>query len=259
MEGFLSCSFRLMKNVGDVNMGKLDANMQRLNDQMARNVNVSQPNRAARVLSNPSIDPVTNVVRNVGQTNGASFVALGFMNSGLEAHRCLIVVLMECNIGITDGLQDSSMGNATLNNTTSDYGVNVAGIIDPTKVTDFGPNRCSAIGFDGYNIVGRSTLASSTKGDGLHASSNISQVDGCLNKSTGCIPIKSTKPVVILGVSITSKKEIIGLVEKFDSGALDDVISGVTTAECAATHALVLDLTRGFNYVNSDSDTDDIK
>nr|GEV44880.1 reverse transcriptase domain-containing protein [Tanacetum cinerariifolium] len=127
------------------------------------------------------------------------------------------------NIGITNGLQDSSMGNATLNNTTSDYGVNVAGITDPTKVTGF------------VQI-----------GDRLHASSNINQVDGCLNKSTGCIPIKSTKPLVILGVSITSKEELIGLVEKFKSGALDDVISGLTPIECAAAHALVLDLAREY-------------
>ncbi|GKG50788.1 hypothetical protein Tco_0538912, partial [Tanacetum coccineum] len=42
--------------------------------------------------------------------------------------------------------------------------------------------------------------------------------------------IKLTKPVVILGVSIVSKKEFIGLVDKIESGALDDVISGLTIA-----------------------------
>ncbi|GJZ57001.1 hypothetical protein Tco_0612495, partial [Tanacetum coccineum] len=67
--------------------------------------------------------------------------------------------------------------------------------------------------------------------------------------------IKSTKLVVILGVSITSKEELIGLVEKIESGALDDVIFGLTTADHDVAHALVLDLARGFNYVNSDSDT----
>ncbi|GJY67683.1 zinc knuckle CX2CX4HX4C containing protein [Tanacetum coccineum] len=68
-------------------------------------------------------------------------------------------------------------------------------------------------------------------------------------------PIKLTKPVVILGVSIASKEELIGLVDKIDSGALDDVISGLTTAERQDAHALVLELARGFDYVNSDSDT----
>ncbi|GJT97740.1 hypothetical protein Tco_1093258 [Tanacetum coccineum] len=244
-----------MENVGDVNVGKLDASMQRLNDQMAGNVNVSQPNRAARVLSNPSIDPVTNVVRNAGQTDGASFGALGFMNSGLSS--ALFAAEEDVSINKSTDQETIRARSTPMSNRCVD-GVQHC-ITDPTKVTDFGPNMCSAIGFDGYNIVGWSTLASSTKGDGLHASSNISQVDGCLNKSTGCIPIKLTKPMVILGVSITSKKELIGLAKKFDSGALDDVISGLTTPECAAAHALVLDLTRGFNYVNSDSYTDDIK
>ncbi|GJT56874.1 hypothetical protein Tco_0991928 [Tanacetum coccineum] len=49
-------------------------------------------------------------------------------------------------------------------------------------------------------------------------------------------PIKLTKPVVILDVSIASKEELIGL----------------------AAHALVLELARGFDYVNSDSDTDEV-
>ncbi|GJX03660.1 hypothetical protein Tco_0189576 [Tanacetum coccineum] len=67
--------------------------------------------------------------------------------------------------------------------------------------------------------------------------------------------IKSSKLVVILGVSIMSKEELIRLVEKIKSGALDNVISGLTTADRDVAHALVLDLARGFNYVNSDSDT----
>ncbi|GJS89030.1 zinc knuckle CX2CX4HX4C containing protein [Tanacetum coccineum] len=68
-------------------------------------------------------------------------------------------------------------------------------------------------------------------------------------------PIKLTKPVVILGVSIASKEELIGLVDKIESGTLDDVISGLTIDERQAAYALVLELARGFDYVNSDSDT----
>ncbi|GJR72483.1 zinc knuckle CX2CX4HX4C containing protein [Tanacetum coccineum] len=68
-------------------------------------------------------------------------------------------------------------------------------------------------------------------------------------------PIKLTKPVVILGVSIASKEELIRLVNKIELSALDDVISGLTTAEHQAAHALVLELARGFDYVNSKSDT----
>ncbi|GKA14558.1 putative reverse transcriptase domain-containing protein [Tanacetum coccineum] len=67
--------------------------------------------------------------------------------------------------------------------------------------------------------------------------------------------LKLTKPLVIVGVSITSKEELIGLVGKIDFGALDDEIYVLTTAERAATHALVMELARGFEYVNSDSDT----
>ncbi|GKG50847.1 hypothetical protein Tco_0538971, partial [Tanacetum coccineum] len=55
----------------------------------------------------------------------------------------------------------------------------------------------------------------------------------------------------ILGMSVTSKGELIGLVEKIEAGALDDEIYGLTTDEREATHALILDLTRGFNYANS--------
>ncbi|GKC78222.1 hypothetical protein Tco_1128996, partial [Tanacetum coccineum] len=46
-----------------------------------------------------------------------------------------------------------------------------------------------------------------------------------------------------------------GLVDKIKSSALDDVLSGLTTAEHQAAHALMLELARGFDYVNSDSDT----
>ncbi|GJS49188.1 hypothetical protein Tco_0599309 [Tanacetum coccineum] len=67
--------------------------------------------------------------------------------------------------------------------------------------------------------------------------------------------IKLTKPVVILGVSIASKEELIGLVNKIESGALDEVISKLTIVERQAAHALVLELAKGFNYVNSESDT----
>ncbi|GJZ05543.1 hypothetical protein Tco_0539336 [Tanacetum coccineum] len=49
--------------------------------------------------------------------------------------------------------------------------------------------------------------------------------------------------------------KLIGLVEKIESGSLNDVISGLTTANLDVTHALVLELARGFNYVNLDSDT----
>nr|GEU91122.1 zinc knuckle CX2CX4HX4C [Tanacetum cinerariifolium] len=73
--------------------------------------------------------------------------------------------------------------------------------------------------------------------------------------NTGGIPINSTKPVVILGVSIKSNEELIRLVKRIESDALDDVISELTTAEHDATHALVLELERGIDYVNSDSDT----
>nr|GEW54061.1 hypothetical protein [Tanacetum cinerariifolium] len=75
--------------------------------------------------------------------------------------------------------------------------------------------------------------------------------------NTGGIPIKSTKPVavVILGVSIASNEELFRLVKRIESDALDDVISELTTAEHDATHALVLKLARGIDYVNSDSDT----
>ncbi|GKC82942.1 hypothetical protein Tco_1138659 [Tanacetum coccineum] len=76
-----------------------------------------------------------------------------------------------------------------------------------------------------------------------------------LNKPIGGILIKSTKLVVILGVWITSKEELIGLLDKLEFGALDDVIFGLTIAERDAAHALVLDLARGFNYMNSNSDT----
>ncbi|GKF21089.1 hypothetical protein Tco_0069727, partial [Tanacetum coccineum] len=66
---------------------------------------------------------------------------------------------------------------------------------------------------------------------------------------------KSTRvDTTILGVSITSKEELIGLVEKIEAVALDDEISGLTTAERDAAHALILDLARCFNYVNLDSD-----
>ncbi|GKF40256.1 hypothetical protein Tco_0120317, partial [Tanacetum coccineum] len=58
----------------------------------------------------------------------------------------------------------------------------------------------------------------------------------------------------ILGVSITSKEDLIGLVEKIEAGALDDEIFGLTTAERDAAHALIPDLARCFNYVNLDSD-----
>ncbi|GKE24344.1 hypothetical protein Tco_1435856 [Tanacetum coccineum] len=68
-------------------------------------------------------------------------------------------------------------------------------------------------------------------------------------------PLKLTKHVVILGVSITSKEELIGLVDKIDSGALDDEIFVLTIAERATAHALVMELARGFEYVYSDSDT----
>ncbi|GKA82981.1 hypothetical protein Tco_0789729, partial [Tanacetum coccineum] len=62
-------------------------------------------------------------------------------------------------------------------------------------------------------------------------------------------PIKLTKPVVILGVSIASKEELIRLVNKIELSALDDVISGLTTAEHQAAHALVLELARGFQPI----------
>ncbi|GKG48145.1 hypothetical protein Tco_0510030, partial [Tanacetum coccineum] len=48
---------------------------------------------------------------------------------------------------------------------------------------------------------------------------------------------------------------LIRLVNKIELSALDDVISGLTTAEHQAAHALVLELARGFDYVNSKSDT----
>ncbi|GKC53648.1 hypothetical protein Tco_1076393 [Tanacetum coccineum] len=68
-------------------------------------------------------------------------------------------------------------------------------------------------------------------------------------------PIKLIKPVVILGVSITSKEKLIGLVNKIESGALDDVIYRLTIDDRQAAHVLVIQLARGFDYVNSDSDT----
>ncbi|GJZ59297.1 zinc knuckle CX2CX4HX4C containing protein [Tanacetum coccineum] len=68
-------------------------------------------------------------------------------------------------------------------------------------------------------------------------------------------PIKLTKTLVILGVSIAFKEVFIGLVDKLVSGALDDVISGLTTAKRKAVHALVIELARWFDHVNSDSDT----
>nr|GEZ73597.1 hypothetical protein [Tanacetum cinerariifolium] len=68
-------------------------------------------------------------------------------------------------------------------------------------------------------------------------------------------PIKLTKTLDILGASIAFKEELIGLVDKLESGALDDVIFGLTTTEREAAHALVIELARGFDYVNSDSDT----
>nr|GEY32047.1 hypothetical protein [Tanacetum cinerariifolium] len=66
---------------------------------------------------------------------------------------------------------------------------------------------------------------------------------------------KLAKPVVILGVSVASKKELIGLVNKIKSGAFDDVIFGLTNDDHQAAHALVLEVVRGFDYVNLDSDT----
>ncbi|GJX54177.1 zinc knuckle CX2CX4HX4C containing protein [Tanacetum coccineum] len=72
-------------------------------------------------------------------------------------------------------------------------------------------------------------------------------------------PIKLNKHVVILGVSIASKEELIGLVDKIEFVALDDLISGITTAESQAAYALVLELARGFDYVNSNSDTSSLE
>ncbi|GJU42711.1 hypothetical protein Tco_1195668 [Tanacetum coccineum] len=45
-----------------------------------------------------------------------------------------------------------------------------------------------------------------------------------------------------------SKEELIGLVDKIKSGALDDVISRLSTTERQATHGLVIELARGFDY-----------
>ncbi|GJR45981.1 PAC motif-containing protein [Tanacetum coccineum] len=52
--------------------------------------------------------------------------------------------------------------------------------------------------------------------------------------SVGCMAAGTPnldKPVVILGVSIASKEELIRLVDNIESGALDDVISGLTNDE----------------------------
>ncbi|GJY71979.1 hypothetical protein Tco_0475682 [Tanacetum coccineum] len=68
-------------------------------------------------------------------------------------------------------------------------------------------------------------------------------------------PISSKPKSYANAASGASMEVLIGLVDKIESGALDDVISGLTTAEHQAAHALVLELARGFDYVNSDSDT----
>ncbi|GJR65602.1 hypothetical protein Tco_0011667 [Tanacetum coccineum] len=88
---------------------------------------------------------------------------------------------------------------------------------------------------------------------------NAAKVASMVNTNPGATsikpPIKLTKHVVILGVSIASKVELIGLVDKIKSGALDDVIYGLTTAKRETAHALVLKLAKGVDYVNSNSDT----
>ncbi|GKB49992.1 hypothetical protein Tco_0900745, partial [Tanacetum coccineum] len=66
-------------------------------------------------------------------------------------------------------------------------------------------------------------------------------------------PGKSSSPVLVF--LVVSKEELIVLVDRIEFGALDDVISGLTNAERQAAHALVLELARGFDYVNLNSDT----
>nr|GEW62802.1 hypothetical protein [Tanacetum cinerariifolium] len=77
----------------------------------------------------------------------------------------------------------------------------------------------------------------------LHGKADI--VTGLKHNSTG---------INTFGVPITSKEVLIGLVEKTKAGALDNVISRLTTTARKASHALIMDLARGFIYVNSDSD-----
>ncbi|GJT79682.1 hypothetical protein Tco_1054024 [Tanacetum coccineum] len=88
---------------------------------------------------------------------------------------------------------------------------------------------------------------------------NVSDIDvaGMVNEAATVTGMKHNSTGVgttIFGMSITSKEVRLGLVEKIKASALDDVIYGLTTAERKATHALILDLERGFNYLNSDSD-----
>ncbi|GKF16843.1 hypothetical protein Tco_0061761 [Tanacetum coccineum] len=88
---------------------------------------------------------------------------------------------------------------------------------------------------------------------------NVSDINvaGMVNEAATVTGMKHNSTGVdttIFGMSITSKEVRLGLVEKIEASALDDVIYGLTTAERETTHALILDLERGFNYLNSDSD-----
>ncbi|GJV35274.1 zinc knuckle CX2CX4HX4C containing protein [Tanacetum coccineum] len=58
----------------------------------------------------------------------------------------------------------------------------------------------------------------------------------------------------IFGVQITSKDVLVGLMDKIKAGGFDNEISGLTPVEREASHALTVDLARGFDYLNSDND-----
>ncbi|GJY59821.1 hypothetical protein Tco_0459713 [Tanacetum coccineum] len=58
----------------------------------------------------------------------------------------------------------------------------------------------------------------------------------------------------IFGVQIMSKDVLVGLIEKIKAGGFDNEKSRLTPVEREASHALIVDLARGFDYLNLYSD-----
>ncbi|GJW68116.1 zinc knuckle CX2CX4HX4C containing protein [Tanacetum coccineum] len=114
-------------------------------------------------------------------------------------------------------------------NPTSDHGVYVAESSVPSKAANFAPTRVSTSLFD-QNSGGNMFVA-----------------------ATQDVPIAQIAHIISKSGSYAGAAE--RALDKIESGALDDVIYVLTTTECEAAHALVLELARGFDYVNSDSDT----
>nr|GEW99978.1 putative reverse transcriptase domain-containing protein [Tanacetum cinerariifolium] len=108
---------------------------------------------------------------------------------------------------------------------------------------------------DGIGVLMLAGKFSSKTKSYANAASGVSVDNTNLGATSIKSPLKLNKPLVILGVLITSKEELIGLVDKIDSGALDDEIYVLTPAERTAAHALVMELASNFEYMNSDSDT----